>query len=305
MQPDPDAITTFLSRLYDTDHNLERELAWSDPGEDAICHGERFAVDDPAGFADRAAKLNLDGCNTYFTPALLEPGGRGRARDEDVAAIPVLWTDLDTPAAVRAPAKQFGVCEPTCSVMTRPPPGTRLHYYFKLAEPMFGVGARTEGKRLNQRIAAHMFGDPTCCNPARLLRVPGTVRWQTADKPVGPYIFGVCWFGEGLNTYTPGAIEAAFPITAGAHRDYGVNGSSFTPTEEWVALIADGASKGERNTTATRFIGYLLRADIHEDIAWALTELWNNACQPPMDEDRLLRTFDSIHAAELRRRIAA
>ena len=59
MQPDPDAITTFLSRLYDTDHKLERELAWSDPGQDAICHGERFAADDPTGFADRAAELNL------------------------------------------------------------------------------------------------------------------------------------------------------------------------------------------------------------------------------------------------------
>ena len=101
MQPDPDTIVTFLTRLYDMDHNLERELAWSDPGQDAIIHAERFAADDPVGFADRAVEINAAGCNTYFTPALLESaGGSSRARDSDVAACPVLWCDLDTPDAI-------------------------------------------------------------------------------------------------------------------------------------------------------------------------------------------------------------
>ncbi len=104
MQPDPDAIVTFLTRLCDIDHNSERELSWSDPGQDAIIHAERFAADDPVGFAERAVDINAAGCNTYFTPALLEPGGSGRARDDDVVVLPVLWTDLDSPDAMRAPA---------------------------------------------------------------------------------------------------------------------------------------------------------------------------------------------------------
>ena len=128
MQPDPDITVTFLTRLYNADHDLERELAWSDPGQDVICHAERFAADDPVGFAVRAAEINGAGCNVYFAPALLEPGGHGRARDDDVAALPVLWTDLDTADAMRAPARRYGGCEPTCSVMTRPPPGVRLPY---------------------------------------------------------------------------------------------------------------------------------------------------------------------------------
>ncbi len=108
MQLDPGTIVTFLARLYDTDHNLERELSWSDPGQDAIIRAERFAADDPAVFADRAVDINAAGCNTYFTPALLEPGGSGRARDDDVAVLPVLWTDLDTANAMRAPANRYG-----------------------------------------------------------------------------------------------------------------------------------------------------------------------------------------------------
>ena len=305
MQPNPSITTDFFARLYDVDHNLERELAWSDPGQDAICRGERFAADNLAGFADRAAELNREGSNVYFTPALLEPGGRGRAHDTDVAAIPVLWADLDTAEAMRAPAKRYGAAGvPTCSIMTRPTPDVRLHYYWKLDEPMFGAGAQLEGRRLNQRIAAHMYGDLACCNPSRLLRVPGTVRHPTPDKPMPwPHLFRVCWFFDppDLGIYTPSTIEHAFPPF--------INGSTpatreQTPVAAWVAVAHEGAAKGARNTTAARLIGYLLHFRIHEDIAWALVLAWNDArCSPPMDEDRLLRTFESIHEIELRRRI--
>ncbi len=300
MQPDPDAVVTFLARLYDTDHNLERELSWSDPGQDAIIHAERFSADDPMGFAERAVDINAAGCNTYFTPALLEPGGSGRAKDSDVAALPVLWADLDTADALRAPAKRYGVCEPTCSVMTRPPADVRLHYYWRLAEPIFGAAA-SEARRLNRRIAAHMYGDLACCNPARVLRIPHTVRHPTEDKPIGPHLLGVCWFGESLHTYTPDKIEAAFPISAGA-RDYGVNGNS-TPKEEWIAIANNGAKEGERNQTAARLFGYLLRRGVYPEVAWPLVSSWNSDhCDPPLDEDELERVFHSICERELNRR---
>ena len=301
MRPDPDAITTFLTRLYDTDHNLERELSWSDPGQDAIIHAERFAADDPVGFAARAAEINEAGCNVYFAPALLEPGGHGRARDNDVAAVGVLWTDLDTADAMRAPAKRYGVCEPTCSVMTRPPADVRLHYYWRLAEPIFGAAA-PEAKRLNRRIAAHMYGDLACCNPSRVLRVPHTIRHPTEDKPIGPYLLNVCWFGEGLHTYTPGEIEAAFPVVVNGARDYGVS-DNCTPKEEWVTIAINGAREGERNQTAARLFGYLLRRDVYPEVAWPLVSSWNtDRCEPPLDEDELERVFHSICERELDRR---
>ena len=301
MQPDPEITVTFLSRLYFPWHNLERELAWSDPGQDAICHAERFAADDLNGFAERAANLNGDGCNVYFTPALLESGGSiGRARDANVAAVGVLWADLDTADAVRAPAKRYGACEPTCSVMTRPPPDVRLHYYWRLSEPFHGRPV-AEGRRLNERIAGHMYADPTCCNPARLLRVPGTVRHPTADKPIGPYLFDVCWFGDSVGTYTVELLEAAFPVVASG-RDYGV-GSSHTPTEEWVRIVAEGVAKGARNSTAARLFGLLVRK-LDPDVAWAMGSAWNDArCSPPLDDGELYTIFDSICKAELSRRV--
>ncbi len=302
MQADRDMIEQFLTRLYDAGPEGVIELAWSKPGQDAITNAEHFPRNAPVLFSELAACLNAEEQNVYFTPALLRPGVQGRARDDDVIELPALWADLDTPEAMRAPAQRYGTCEPTCSIMTRPTPDVRLHYYWKLAEPMIGDGAKFEGKRYNQRIAAHMFGDRASVNPSRLLRVPGTVRWPTESKPVGPHLLSPWWFGESLHTYTLAEIEAAFP-PARHGRDYGI-GEGRTPTEAWVSIADNGAHKGARNTTAASLCGYLLRRGVSPDVLWPLLSAWNaDRCNPPLDEGELHTVFESICERELARRI--
>ena len=193
-------------------------------------------------------------------------------------------------------------------MLTRPPPGHRLHYHFRLSEPIRGNVAK-EAKRLNGLIAGHMYGDPSCCNVARVLRVPGTVRWPTPDKPdIGPYILGLCLFGDDPNNtpnaYTLAEIERAFPRRQAAPaRDYGVD--HCTPTEEWVQLLNDGVAEPGRNAVLARVFGFLFRKDVSPDIAWPLVLSWNEThCNPPLSEAEVGRVFENICRAEIDRRAA-
>ena len=302
MQANPEITIAFLTRMYSGWSNLERELAWSDSGQDAICNAEKFAANDVDGFAQRAAQLSDAGANVYFTPALFDAGHAGRGKDAHVAMISVLWADLDSAEALKAPAKRYGACSPTCSVMTRPTPDVRLHYYWRLSDPIHGK-PESEGRRLMERIAAKLCADQTVTNPARLLRVPGTVRHPTPEKPIGPYLFDVCYFGDSIATYTRAEIEAAFPPVNGRGLDYGV-GNGTTP-EEWAELYGSACLEGTRNVTATKLFGYLLRK-LGQDGAWVAFQHWNECVvRPPLGDKELWSICDSICGAEAASRRAS
>ena len=60
---------------------------------------------------------------------------------------------------------------------------------------------------------------------------------------------------------------------------------------------------GQRNTTLARLTGYLLRHRVSLGVSLELLKSWNLVnCRPPLAEDELMRTVDSIAGAELRRR---
>jgi hypothetical protein len=79
------------------------------------------------------------------------------------------------------------------------------------------------------------------------------------------------------------------------------------PPEYWRTLIRSGAQEGARNTALTRLAGMLFRCDnLDVDVAVAVVEWWNAThCHPPLAQDELERTLNSIAAAELRRRGAS
>lgn len=74
-----------------------------------------------------------------------------------------------------------------------------------------------------------------------------------------------------------------------------------TPVHEWLR-IADGVSEGERNDAATRLTGHLLRRGVDPEVAFALLIAWNTLNIPPLPDDELTRTFNSIADRELARR---
>ena len=64
-----------------------------------------------------------------------------------------------------------------------------------------------------------------------------------------------------------------------------------------------GAKEGERNDHVARLAGLLFRRGVDPLAALDLVLCWNaTRCKPPLSEDEVKRTVDSIAARENRRR---
>jgi putative DNA primase/helicase len=76
-----------------------------------------------------------------------------------------------------------------------------------------------------------------------------------------------------------------------------------TMPENWRKLIAEGVSEGRRNHAIARLAGLLLRRYVDPLVVLDLCRTWNTGrCRPPLDDDELEKTVDSICAREMRRR---
>ncbi|MFQ5506436.1 MAG: bifunctional DNA primase/polymerase, partial [Planctomycetota bacterium] len=62
-----------------------------------------------------------------------------------------------------------------------------------------------------------------------------------------------------------------------------------------------GVPEGQRNNLLAKAIGAALRADVGTKAAWNSAMALNGRCDPPMDEKRLRRTFESILGRDKRR----
>ena len=131
------------------------------------------------------AKENAQGYGVFAVINALnlaEVGSRnaqGRAaRDEDVTAVRAVWVELDkaetTPGAHLAMLK--GAPLPP-SLIVRSSLPHKLHAYWLMADcPV------SEFTRIQKALAARFGGDPTVCNPARVMRVPGFL--HTKGEPI-------------------------------------------------------------------------------------------------------------------------
>jgi hypothetical protein len=69
------------------------------------------------------------------------------------------------------------------------------------------------------------------------------------------------------------------------------------------SLAMDGVREGQRNVSLTRLAGHLLRHRVDPQISLGLLRSWNQvSCHPPLLEDEMLRTIESIAGVERRRR---
>lgn len=64
--------------------------------------------------------------------------------------------------------------------------------------------------------------------------------------------------------------------------------------DQYVDILKNGCTEGERNDTATRLIGHLLKTKMDQKELWELVKLWNQKNSPPMDESELKKTFKSV-----------
>lgn len=74
------------------------------------------------------------------------------------------------------------------------------------------------------------------------------------------------------------------------------------PADEWAALVRDGADQGGRNQAVARLAGYLLRRRLAPRVVLELLRAWSEArCRPPLSEEEITRTVDSIARREAER----
>lgn len=69
--------------------------------------------------------------------------------------------------------------------------------------------------------------------------------------------------------------------------------------DEYLELLQNGCRQGERNHSATRLIGRLLKTGMKEIEVWEMVQIWNrDKVKPPLDIDELKKTFESVRALE-------
>ena len=66
-------------------------------------------------------------------------------------------------------------------------------------------------------------------------------------------------------------------------------------SESYADVLKNGAQQGHRNHSAAKLIGHLLGKGNDESVIWEMVKQWNAAKNnPPLDENELRKTFDSI-----------
>ena len=72
-----------------------------------------------------------------------------------------------------------------------------------------------------------------------------------------------------------------------------------TKKNEYLDLLQNGCVKGERNHSATKLIGHLLKTGTKETKVWEMIQIWNrDKVKPPLDQDELKKTFESVKALD-------
>lgn len=75
------------------------------------------------------------------------------------------------------------------------------------------------------------------------------------------------------------------------------------PSSFW-SEIAKGVGAGRRNDSLARIAGHLLRRHVDPVLALGLLRAWSACCNPPLSDNEVFRSFDSICVLEAKRREA-
>jgi hypothetical protein len=76
--------------------------------------------------------------------------------------------------------------------------------------------------------------------------------------------------------------------------------------DDWRRLVSEGVTEGQRNDSIAALAGHLLRKYVDPLITLELCLAWNRVkCRPPLPDDEVAVTVDSVARLELKRREAA
>lgn len=157
--------------------------------------------------------------------------------------------------------------------------GGGRHLYYRGARdlPSFDLGAGVEVKAAGRQVAA-----PPSAHP-----VTGALyEWKAGRAP-----------GD--------LALAQLPPWVSAGRQERRERPSRTPASEWVALVRDGLTDGQRNNGLARLVGHLLAKDVDARLAAELAHVVNERGRPPLPTREVDQVVASICGREVRRRQTA
>jgi len=174
--------------------------------------------------------------------------------------------------ALAALESTYAPLPPTASVFTG---GGGRHLYFSCpVEPLRsrvalapGVDLRAEGGLVVAPPSIHSSG--------------GRYRWERCDPP-----------GKAPMPALPGWLDSLVRSSSGGH-----------PVAWWRQRVHQPVAEGARNATLASLTGHLLWHGIDPEVALELLVCWNRVrCAPPLPEEEVARTVESIARTDARRR---
>jgi len=163
----------------------------------------------------------------------------------------------------------------TCATGAR---GRHLYYRGPRDLPSFDLGAGVEVKAAGRQVVAPPSVHPTT----------GAIYEWAADRAPGDLPLAEL----------PEWISAQRPHAAG-------RAGRRTPASEWVALVRDGLTAGQRNQGLARLVGHLLAKDVDARLAAELAHVVNERGRPPLPTREVDQVVASIAGREVRRRQTA
>jgi hypothetical protein len=151
-----------------------------------------------------------EGFNLYAVigNATAATSNRGCVQDTDITNVPALFVEWDDkPMEWQLTAWQtLNLPEPTVIVATG---GPSLHCYWVLTEPLEPL----EWRRIAAQLIAHCDSDKACCNPSRLMRLPGSIYY---DKKTGEPTGKCRILSDNSTRYSAAEIVDCLPAPATA-----------------------------------------------------------------------------------------
>lgn len=210
------------------------------------------------------------GSNIYFGVGVR---GEKRGSADCVSSLSSVWVDIDFKRTDESEAlKRLGELptKPSATIQS----GGGIHAYWFLREP----AAPSDFPRLravNRAIVKAVGGDPAACDPARIMRVPGTMNVKY-DPP------------------RPCSIISFFPEHLYSLSDFDYLPQPEDPQAAQPREVAEKITEGGRHAAIMSLAGTLARRDITPDEMLPTLHAVNSSrCDPPLPGDEVITIAQS------------
>lgn len=187
IQPNRAQIKEHLEALFKDSTGYDDgkiEIAYTGVHVKALNNALYFDVTDIDGAVDCVVEKNsTPGVNTYVGAAIRSPDCPpfGRSSSDDYYAAPYIWADIDDQEAAEAVKENYEGLPPSIVVVTGRHPHTRAQLWWRMDE---AIQDPKETKELLSGLKHAMHGDPAVVDPARVMRVGGSVAWPKKEGRV-------------------------------------------------------------------------------------------------------------------------